>query len=527
MKRLFRTCISIVGITLVAVGAESLDTTSTGLAAVVDTASAASPGATTKHVGDMIRIGAPGLLRENEVCKDAVIIGNSAVIRGKVQGDLVVVGGSADVSNKVDGNLVVVGGTATLSPAVRVGGDLVLVGGRVMAPDDLFVGGQRVEVAPFLGGAFGAFNDYLRLCIFKARFISEQLPWTIALFGLNLLLGFALSMLFQKTFSRAVSIIYEKPGIAFLIGICAAIATGPVVAVLAATVIGIPAIPALIIMLWGLGLIGKTAVLAGIGRQTTSAFGRPAAPIAGQVVIGSLIFVALAMVPWIGILVVILLGTFGAGAGVYGFFERSREARHSRASIRSKPVGGAAAPAKIVSVPPIQRNPHTPPSADAVTPTETAASEGAASLPPAGIREAESETLAGMWPRLGAVCIDAILVFMLYNLTIGNLIGADKFVHVNHEGAARIVCLLIYLAAFWSWKSTTIGNIVFHLQVRHLDDSRITPSVAILRALSLILSVAPLGLGFFWIQWDPNRQGWHDTIADTKVVRLSRSVPLI
>ena len=39
------------------------------------------------------------------------------------------------------------------------------------------------------------------------------------------------------------------------------------------------------------------------------------------------------------------------------------------------------------------------------------------------------------------------------------------------------------------------------------------------RQLAKIVSAIPLGLGFFWMLWDPRRQAWHDKIAATVVVR--------
>jgi uncharacterized RDD family membrane protein YckC len=36
-----------------------------------------------------------------------------------------------------------------------------------------------------------------------------------------------------------------------------------------------------------------------------------------------------------------------------------------------------------------------------------------------------------------------------------------------------------------------------------------------------------LFLGFFWIIWDAEKQGWHDKIAGTVVVRLPRGMPLV
>ena len=50
---------------------------------------------------------------------------------------------------------------------------------------------------------------------------------------------------------------------------------------------------------------------------------------------------------------------------------------------------------------------------------------------------------------------------------------------------------------------------------------------ASIRALAAAFSFVVLFLGFFWIIWDKDRQGWHDKIAGTVVVRLPRGTPLV
>ncbi len=41
--------------------------------------------------------------------------------------------------------------------------------------------------------------------------------------------------------------------------------------------------------------------------------------------------------------------------------------------------------------------------------------------------------------------------------------------------------------------------------------------------LSYILCLLPLGLGFVWAAFDPKKQGRHDKLAGTAVVRISRA----
>jgi hypothetical protein len=37
------------------------------------------------------------------------------------------------------------------------------------------------------------------------------------------------------------------------------------------------------------------------------------------------------------------------------------------------------------------------------------------------------------------------------------------------------------------------------------------------------VSVLPLGFGLVWVGWDPRKQGWHDKLAGTVVVRQPRA----
>jgi uncharacterized RDD family membrane protein YckC len=42
------------------------------------------------------------------------------------------------------------------------------------------------------------------------------------------------------------------------------------------------------------------------------------------------------------------------------------------------------------------------------------------------------------------------------------------------------------------------------------------------RYLGYFVSTIPFGLGLFWIGWDKRKQGWHDKLAGTVVIRAPR-----
>ena len=69
----------------------------------------------------------------------------------------------------------------------------------------------------------------------------------------------------------------------------------------------------------------------------------------------------------------------------------------------------------------------------------------------------------------------------------------------------------------------TLGKRALGLQVVTVGEKPMSIKTAALRSFLYIGSTLPLALGFFWIFWDPKRQGWHDKIADTRVIQLPKA----
>jgi len=109
-----------------------------------------------------------------------------------------------------------------------------------------------------------------------------------------------------------------------------------------------------------------------------------------------------------------------------------------------------------------------------------------------------------------ALLIDAIL--------IGVITQMSDFV---------LPALAIYGALLWKFKGATIGGIIFGLKVVRLDGRPVDWPTAIVRALACFISLIALGLGFIWIAFDPEKQGWHDKIAGTVVVKLPKGTSLV
>jgi hypothetical protein len=134
-----------------------------------------------------------------------------------------------------------------------------------------------------------------------------------------------------------------------------------------------------------------------------------------------------------------------------------------------------------------------------------------------GLDAAEIESLPrpGFLPRFGALFLDWILV------------GLASAMVPDFVGPARLLVAIGYFAGFIAWRGTTLGGLLFRLQVVRLDGRPLDRATAIVRAVGAVLSGMICGLGWFWALWDPERQAWHDKFAGTVVLQVGKSKPLV
>lgn len=126
---------------------------------------------------------------------------------------------------------------------------------------------------------------------------------------------------------------------------------------------------------------------------------------------------------------------------------------------------------------------------------------------------------AGFWTRTVATIIDNIwmyaLVYMLMMAVIGNLNEVSI-------AALSIEWLLpfIVVIAFWSIKQASPGKMLFGMRIVDAETLEKVPTIRlVVRYLAYFISMIPLGLGFFWVAFDKRKQGWHDKIAGTVIIR--------
>ena len=117
---------------------------------------------------------------------------------------------------------------------------------------------------------------------------------------------------------------------------------------------------------------------------------------------------------------------------------------------------------------------------------------------------------SGFWRRFAATFID-ILIFAL----------VPGYFSDGSQTASLLGMLLGIAYEVWmlGTYNATVGKIVMRIKVVKENGKKLTYSDALLRTISGFLSAVVFFLGFLWVIWDKKKQGWHDKIAKTVVIR--------
>lgn len=122
---------------------------------------------------------------------------------------------------------------------------------------------------------------------------------------------------------------------------------------------------------------------------------------------------------------------------------------------------------------------------------------------------------AGFPERLVAIIID-VIILAIPNFIIGLILPGQVL-----DFFVSVAIGVGYAVYFWTSSGQTIGKMIMGLKVVHGESGELLdPGTAVLRYVGYYVSAIPLFLGFLWVLWDPNKEGFHDKIAKTRVVKV-------
>ncbi|HQU14538.1 MAG: hypothetical protein B7Z66_02735 [Chromatiales bacterium 21-64-14] len=142
---------------------------------------------------------------------------------------------------------------------------------------------------------------------------------------------------------------------------------------------------------------------------------------------------------------------------------------------------------------------------------------------------------AGFWRRVAATLIDVLMLALLSGTLLYLLRGpaylqeiasdADPLgVHGWQNVVINYVLPLVLTVFMWVRFLGTPGKLLLGCQVVDARTrARLGIRQATVRYFAYLASILPFGLGFLWIGWDRRKQGFHDKIAGSVVIREDES----
>ena len=139
---------------------------------------------------------------------------------------------------------------------------------------------------------------------------------------------------------------------------------------------------------------------------------------------------------------------------------------------------------------------------------------------------------AGFWVRVGAMIIDTLLIMIILIPLLVAIYGWAYFEAANTRlfaGPADFllswVAPAVAVIVFWIYRQATPGKMA--LSIRIVDAATGNPpstAQCVGRYFAYFVSIFPLGLGLIWVAFDKRKQGWHDKLAGTVVIRSKNPV---
>ena len=137
---------------------------------------------------------------------------------------------------------------------------------------------------------------------------------------------------------------------------------------------------------------------------------------------------------------------------------------------------------------------------------------------------------AGFWVRVGASMIDTLLLLLVIFPLLVAIYGwayfdpeKTGFIAGPADFVLSWVAPALAVIGFWIYKQATPGKMV--LSIRIVDAATGSPpstGQCVGRYLAYFVSTIPLALGLIWVAFDKRKQGWHDKLAGTVVIRAKK-----
>ena len=137
----------------------------------------------------------------------------------------------------------------------------------------------------------------------------------------------------------------------------------------------------------------------------------------------------------------------------------------------------------------------------------------------------EDKEYAGFWIRFGAMLIDLVVMIIVLYIPLTIIYGeeywiGEQFIYGFWDVILGYIVPIVVTIWFWLRYSGTPGKMATRLRiVDAATGNKMTTGQAIGRYFAYTIAILPLCLGLIWVGIDKKKQGWHDKLAGTVVIR--------
>jgi len=127
--------------------------------------------------------------------------------------------------------------------------------------------------------------------------------------------------------------------------------------------------------------------------------------------------------------------------------------------------------------------------------------------------------------RLAALLYDSILICALLILIGGLWVSLAPTAELKQWGLRIIFIGLLccFYMYFWLKGGQTLGMTAWRIKLQRQDGERPNYRDTVVRLLSALISITPLGLGFIWMLIDKKKLTWHDRLSKTELELLPKA----
>ena len=139
----------------------------------------------------------------------------------------------------------------------------------------------------------------------------------------------------------------------------------------------------------------------------------------------------------------------------------------------------------------------------------------------------QSYPSAPLWRRLAALFYDALLMialclfisFLVVAINGGNAMTQTQTPFVQ---TMMLFAVFSFFAGFWLHGGQTLGMKAWHIKLVNQTEQPIRLLQCLLRFFMALISIACLGLGYWWMLWDKQQLTWHDKYSMTRIILLKK-----